>query len=131
MKHTAAKTLGTAVLGAAFAAACAGTAAAAPAPLPDSAGSLNSVAQLVPAGPQALSALTSTAPQALAGAQTAVTQGLATAPETLQGATQKATQPEAPKDLLGSLLGGLPVGQVTQGLPLLGGLTGLGGGLGA
>ncbi|MEO3974043.1 ATP-binding protein [Streptomyces sp. CAU 1734] len=114
MKQSAAKTLAVAALGAAFAAAAAGTATAAPAGLPEP--SLDSVAGAVPVG-DTLTKLPAGAPESLAGAQGALQEGLATAPGTLQGAGQRALAPEAPTDLVGSLLGGLPVNSLTKVLP--------------
>ncbi|MER7044288.1 ATP-binding protein [Streptomyces jumonjinensis] len=122
MKQSAAKTLGAAALGTAFVAAGAGTAAAEPAAFPDSATSLDTISSVVPA--ERLLTQVPAVSDALAGAQGALTQGAATLPGTLQGAGQRALSPEAPKDLLGSLLGGLPLNQLTQALGPLGGAAG-------
>jgi len=102
MKHSAAKTLGVAALGAAFAAAGAGAANAAPAapPVPDVPKTLETVTQSLP---------TETVTQSLPGAGEVVTQ----APSALGGGH---TNP------VGGLIGGLPVhGSPAQG----GGVNGL------
>ncbi|MFJ9039225.1 ATP-binding protein [Streptomyces sp. NPDC102406] len=110
MKQSAAKTLGVAALGVAFAAAGAGAANAAPA-LPDAAGTLGSVTSGLPLE-GALSSLPAGGPQALAGAQSALGNGLTAA----QPVVQKLTEGGDP---VGGLMGGLPVSQLpTQGLPL-------------
>jgi hypothetical protein len=114
MKQSAAKTLGVAALGAAFAAAGAGAANAAPA---------------LPEAPQALDSVTRTLPaenitQALPGAGEAVSQGqsaVGTGLAAAQPAVQKllADGPTAP---VAGLLGGLPIGKglPTHGLPVNG-----------
>ncbi|GGZ18793.1 hypothetical protein GCM10010387_09240 [Streptomyces inusitatus] len=137
MKQSAARTLGVAALGAAFVAAGAGAATAAPAPFPDSATSLDTVSSTLPAT-ELLSSVPA-GPESLAGAQSALTTSTATLPGTLQGAGQRALAPGAPTEAVTGLLGGLPVGQLTQtlpagglptgalptaGLPLVGGLLG-------
>ncbi|MDT0486288.1 MULTISPECIES: ATP-binding protein [Streptomyces] len=103
MKQSAAKTLGVAALGAAFAAAGAGAANAAPA-VPDATSALGSVSKGLP---------TETLPgggAALAQAQPALGAGLATA----QPAVEKvlADGPAAP---VAGLLGGLPVSELLLG----------------
>ncbi|MEV5984447.1 ATP-binding protein [Streptomyces sp. NPDC052051] len=112
MKQSAAKTLGVAALGAAFAAAGAGVASAAPA-APPAAGPVNAT-QALPTGK-----LT----QSLPGASEALGQGqraLGMALTATQPATQRvlADGPAAP---VTGLLGGLPVkGLPTHGLPVNG-----------
>ncbi|MFI2208855.1 ATP-binding protein [Streptomyces sp. NPDC020141] len=134
MKQSAAKTLGVAALGVAFAAAGAGAASAAPAPLPDSATSLDTVSSVLSA--QDLLTTLPGASESLTGAQGALTQSAATLPGTVQGAAQRTLAPGAPTEAVTGLLGGLPVGQLTQtlptgglpvpagGLPVVGGLLG-------
>ncbi|MEV5956935.1 ATP-binding protein [Streptomyces sp. NPDC051987] len=113
MKQSAAKTLGVAALGAAFAAVGAGAANAAPA---------------APAASQALDTVTRTLPaeqvsKALPGAGEAVQQG-----QTAVGAGLTAAQPAVQQVLAGGpakpvagLLGGLPLhGLPTHGLPVNG-----------
>ncbi|MBC2864261.1 ATP-binding protein [Streptomyces mexicanus] len=104
MKQSAAKTLGVAALGAAFAAAGAGAANAAPA-LPDAGktlGTVGAVGQVLPAQNVA---------KALPGAAPALAQATPTV-ETGLGAVQAAKP-------VGGLLGGLPVQSLpTQGLSL-------------
>ncbi|MFD3515267.1 ATP-binding protein [Streptomyces sp. NPDC058657] len=118
MKQSAAKTLGVAALGAAFAATAAGSASAAPA-LPDAAGALGSVTSVLPVG-QVASVLPAGSPEALAAGQAALGQITTTAPAALSQATDKA-------DPVGGLLGGLPTkGLPAGGLPT-GALPGLGG----
>jgi hypothetical protein len=114
MKQSAAKTLGVAVLGAAFAAAGAGAANAAPA-VPDAAGAVGSLTSGLPLE-QATSALPAGGPQALTGAQNALGHGLTAA----QPVVQKLTDGGDP---VNGLLGGLPTNSLpTQGLPIGGGL---------
>ncbi|MGW1496796.1 ATP-binding protein [Streptomyces sp. NPDC002402] len=108
MKQSAAKTLGVAALGAAFAAAAAGTATAAPA-LPDSALPLDTVTSVAPVQ-EALTQLPAGAPESLAG-------GASTLPGTVQGAATKVLPNADAADPVGGLLGGLPVGKATSGLP--------------
>ncbi|GGT11344.1 hypothetical protein GCM10010271_12590 [Streptomyces kurssanovii] len=105
MKQSAAKTLGVAALGAAFAAAAAGTASATPA-VPDPTGALGNVSTTLP-----LNEVTEKLP-AGAGAVAATT----------QGAVAEAV-PAGAADPVSGLLGGLPL---AGGGPLgaLGGLTG-------
>ncbi|MEV5613743.1 ATP-binding protein [Streptomyces sp. NPDC052225] len=116
MKQSAAKTLGVAALGAAFAAAGAGAANAAPA-VPDAAGAVGSVTSMLPVE-QAASTLPAGAPESLAAGQNALGSSLSTAeaaPAALSGDSG---------DPVSGLLGGLPVHQAlpTQGLPVAGGL---------
>ncbi|MGW4019756.1 ATP-binding protein [Streptomyces sp. NPDC005009] len=102
MKQSAAKTLGVAVLGAAFAAAGAGAANAAPA-VPDAAPALDTVNRAVPA--EKLSTALPGSDGALATGQELAGTGTATAePVTRQVGPQAATS---------GLLGGVPL----QGLP--------------
>ncbi|MCX4589686.1 ATP-binding protein [Streptomyces sp. NBC_01549] len=113
MKQSAAKTLGVAALGAAFAAVGAGAANAAPA-VPDASQALDTVTRTLPA--QNVAA-------ALPGAGEAVTQG-----QGALGAGAAAAQPAVAKLLadgpaapVAGLLGGLPLqGLPTHGLPLNG-----------
>ncbi|MFF5144647.1 ATP-binding protein [Streptomyces sp. NPDC013157] len=113
MKQSAAKTLGVAALGAAFAAVGAGAANAAPA-VPDSSQALDTVTKTLPA---------ENVSKALPGAGEAVAQG-----QSALGAGLNAVQPAAKQVLAGGptkpvagLLGGLPVrGLPTHGLPVNG-----------
>jgi hypothetical protein len=113
MKQSAAKTLGVAALGAAFAAVGAGAADAAPA-VPDATQALDGITRTLP---------TDTVAKALPGAGEALTQGQAAV-----GAGLAAAQPAAQKVLAegptapaAGLLGGLPVqGLPTHGLPVNG-----------
>ncbi|MGW2346085.1 ATP-binding protein [Streptomyces sp. NPDC001661] len=104
MMKSAAKTLGVAALGAAFAAAGAGAANAAPA-APDATDAVGSVTSALP-----LENVTSTLPgaESLSGAQTAVDNGLHTAGPVVDQAT-KALPTDGGNPVSG-LLGGLPVG---------------------
>ncbi|MCM2389310.1 ATP-binding protein [Streptomyces albipurpureus] len=115
MKQSAAKSLGVVALGAALTAVAAGTAAAEPAAFPDSATSLDTVGKVVPVH-EAIAQLPAGA-EVLAGGQAALIQSTATLPGTLQGAGQRVLAADAPKDVVGSLIGGLPVGQLTKALP--------------
>ncbi|MFF8538143.1 ATP-binding protein [Streptomyces sp. NPDC015532] len=113
MKQSAAKTLGVAALGAAFAAVGAGAANAAPA-VPDASSALDTVTRTLPAENVA-SALPGTA-QALAQGQSAVGTGMTAAKPA--AARLLADRPTAP---VGGLLGGLPLqGLPTHGLPVNG-----------
>ncbi|WP_432080363.1 ATP-binding protein [Streptomyces sp. WAC 04229] len=117
MKQSAAKTLGVAALGAAFAAAGAGAATAAP-ELPDTAQTVDSVARTLPA---------ETVSQVAPGAGNVVEQG-----RRISGTGLTAAQPvveqvlaeqlaEGPTEPVAKLLGGVPVqGLPTQGLPVNG-----------
>ncbi|MEU6122431.1 ATP-binding protein [Streptomyces sp. NPDC047123] len=103
MKKSAAKTLGVAALGAAFAAAGAGAANAAPAApaIPDPSAALGPVSSLLPVG-DAVKALPAGANESLAAGQGALGGGLGGA-----------------KGPAAGLLGGLPVGGTgVNGLPL-------------
>ncbi|MCX3059366.1 ATP-binding protein [Streptomyces beihaiensis] len=121
MKQSAAKTLGVAALGAAFAAAGAGAANAAAPALPDTTGALDSVTSTLPAG----------GTQALPQAESALNNAMTTA----RPVVEKVAPHVLPGDQGGQgapsgLLGGLPVNGLTgQGLPLGPGLPvgGLGG----
>ncbi|GGV87006.1 ATP-binding protein [Streptomyces griseoloalbus] len=106
MKQSAAKTLGVAALGAAFAAAGAGAANAAPA-VPDVVPALDTVTQAVPA-------------EKLSGALPGSDKALATGQE-LAGTGTAAAQPVAGQLPAPGLLGGLPLqGLPSQGLALNG-----------
>ncbi|MER6913784.1 hypothetical protein ABT354_19115 [Streptomyces sp. NPDC000594] len=117
MKHSAARSLGAAALGAAFAAAAAGTACAAPPPAPslEEVTSLDAVTSVVPVQ-KVVSKLPAGAPQTLHGvrssAQSALVEGASTVPGTLSTATTRAMAPGASQEVLSSLLGGLPVGEL-------------------
>ncbi|EGG48768.1 MULTISPECIES: hypothetical protein [Streptomyces] len=115
MKQSAAKTLGVAALGAAFAAAGAGAANAAPA-VPDVTSGLDTVTHALPA--DGLAKTLPGAGQVLGQGQGAVGRTLEAAEPAVQHALpggQGATGP------LGGLLGGLPVqGLPTHGLPVNG-----------
>ncbi|NEB79032.1 ATP-binding protein [Streptomyces sp. SID14478] len=117
MKQSAAKTLGVAALGVAFAAAGAGAANAAPG-VPDAAGAVGSVTSMLPVE-QAAKTLPAGAPESLAAGQNALGSTLHTAPAALPGGNGG--------DPVSGLLGGLPTkGLPTQGLPVGGGLPALG-----
>ncbi|MFI5802643.1 ATP-binding protein [Streptomyces sp. NPDC051561] len=127
MKQSAAKTLGVAALGAAFAATAAGSAAAAVGPsVPDAAGALTAVTSALPVD-QATSKLPAGAPEALNAGKDALGRSAATAPTT---AAQSLPAGEG-ADPVSGLLGGLPTkGLPTQGLPTQGLPTGAVPGLG-
>ncbi|MFJ9907159.1 ATP-binding protein [Streptomyces sp. NPDC101152] len=115
MKQSAAKTLGVAALGAAFAAVGAGAANAAPA-VPDASGALDTVTKTLPA--ENLAKALPGAGEAMTQAQPTLASGLAA----VQPAAQRvlADGPTAP---VAGLLGGLPVGRTglpTHGLPVHG-----------
>ncbi|MFE0811725.1 ATP-binding protein [Streptomyces sp. NPDC058794] len=117
MKQSAAKTLGVAALGAAFAAAGAGAATAAPA-LPDTAQTVDSVARTLPA---------ETVSQVVPGAGNIVEQGRQVSATGLTAAQPVVEQvveqqlSEGPTKPVAGLLGGLPAkGLPTQGLPVNG-----------
>ncbi|MEW1924726.1 ATP-binding protein [Streptomyces sp. NPDC088360] len=130
MKQSAAKTLGVAALGAAFAAAGAGAANAAPA-LPDASGLLGSAASALPTN-QVAENLPAGGPEAVAAGQSALGSTLeASAPtvaalgEGVKDASDRGKP--AAGDPVSGLLGGLPLagalptqGLPTQGLPLQG-----------
>ncbi|MVO83507.1 ATP-binding protein [Streptomyces sp. p1417] len=141
MKQSAAKTLGVAALGAAFAATGAGAANAASA-VPDVAGTVSTVTSAAPVGELA-ETLPDGAPESLAAGQSALGSGLTAVQPTLDqmvplgddeggngGAADRAVQgtkpaPAPAADPVSGLLGGLPVQQVlannalpTGGLPL-------------
>ncbi|WP_231630576.1 hypothetical protein, partial [Streptomyces clavuligerus] len=120
MKQSAARTLGAAALGAAFAVVSAGNAAAAatvPAPSLETLTSLDTLTNAAPVQ-KVVSKLPAGAPQTLTGVQAstqaALVESAATLPATLGSATARAMAPGAGKELLGSLLGGLPVGEVSK-----------------
>jgi hypothetical protein len=115
MKQSAAKTLGVAALGAAFAAVGAGAANAAPA-VPDASEALGTVTQTLPA---------ENVTKALPGAGEAVSQAQPTLTTSLAAAQPVAqeVQSPAPTAPVAGLLGGLPAGDTglpTQGLPVNG-----------
>ncbi|MCA1220675.1 ATP-binding protein [Streptomyces sp. 8L] len=110
MNRSAAKTLGVAVLGAAFAATAAGTASAAVGPLPDTGKALETVNKL-PVD-QVAKELPHAAPDTLTATRAAGGAVNETAPQVLQAV--KAANP------LGALLGGLPVNGLQNGLPVNG-----------
>jgi hypothetical protein len=107
MKQSAAKTLGVAALGAAFAAAGAGAANAAPA-VPDATQALGTVSQGLPT--ENVTKALPGAGDALTQAQPAVTTGLSAA----QPALEKVLA-DGPTGPVAGLLGGLPVGQIIPG----------------
>lgn len=111
MKQSAAKTLGAAALGAAFAATAAGSASAAVAPTaPDAGAALDSVTKNLPT-----ESLTKNLPEGtsegLTGAQAGLGSGVGTIRQTAPTALSAAT---AANPLTG-LLGGLPVGTLPVG----------------
>ncbi|KOT95215.1 MULTISPECIES: hypothetical protein [Streptomyces] len=117
MKQSAAKTLGVAALGAAFAAAGAGAATAAP-ELPDAAQTVDSVARTLPA---------ETVSQVAPGAGNVLEQGRKVSHTGLTVAQPVAEQlvaeqvAEGPTKPVAKLLGGVPLeGLPTQGLPVNG-----------
>ncbi|MEU6220441.1 ATP-binding protein [Streptomyces sp. NPDC047022] len=112
MKQSAARTLGVAALGAAFAAAGAGVASAAPA-LPDAPG-LDTATQALPTGN--IAGILPGAGEALGQGQNALGQVAAVGmPIAHQAVTEGPTKP------VSGLLGGLPVGSLpTHGLPVNG-----------
>lgn len=110
MKQSAAKTLGVAALGAAFAVAGAGAANAAPT-VPDASQALGTVTQALPV--QNVDGVLPGAGEALSQAQPAVAAGLSA----VQPAAEQALA-DGPAAQLSGLLGGLPVGQT--GLPVSG-----------
>ncbi|MEU5366582.1 ATP-binding protein [Streptomyces sp. NPDC005925] len=107
MKQSAAKTLGVAALGAAFAAVGAGAANAAPA-VPEAGQALGTVTHSVPA--QKVSGALPVASGALATGHNALGSGLAAARPSLEQAL--AGGPAAP---VHNLIGGLPAGQALPG----------------
>ncbi|MGW0080556.1 ATP-binding protein [Streptomyces sp. NPDC003393] len=113
MKQSAAKTLGVAALGAAFAATGAGAANAAPA-APDAGQALGTVSQALP---------TENVTNALPGAGTALNQAKPTVQRGLAAAQPVAQSmlEQGPTKPVAGLLGGLPVqGLPTHGLPVNG-----------
>ncbi|MER8044968.1 hypothetical protein [Streptomyces sp. NPDC094032] len=139
MKQSAAKTLGVAALGAAFAAAAAGTASATALPLVGT-DALGTVTSVVPLG-EDVTDLPSGVAETLGAGQGALNlgaeQGIGTLPQiadqagkALPPVTEQATKvpmdgvqtglAHTPAGQLTGLLGGLPVGQLTGGLPLNG-----------
>ncbi|MFF9850007.1 hypothetical protein [Streptomyces litmocidini] len=125
MKQSAAKKLGVAALGAAFAAAAAGTASAAPS-LPLDADALGTVTQAVPLG-DGLTELPDGAAESLGAGQGAldqgVDQGVKTLPATAGQATRNLPLDAAAGGLGATPLGGLgatPLGGLLGGLPLSG-----------
>ncbi|MFI0237136.1 ATP-binding protein [Streptomyces sp. NPDC016845] len=122
MKQSAAKTLGVAALGAAFAVAGAGAANAAA--IPDVAGTVTGLTSGLPLD-QVTGSLPAGGPEALHGAQNAVNNGLTT----VQPVVQQLAESDDPVD---SLLGGLPTNSLptdslpTKGLPVSPGVPVLG-----
>ncbi|MGW5970278.1 ATP-binding protein [Streptomyces sp. NPDC055186] len=108
MKQSAAKTLGVAVLGAAFAAVGAGTASAAPA-VPNADAALDTVAQSLQA--EDVSRVAPGTDRALQAGGDVVDTGMTTARPVAEQLTS-----EGPQEQVGGLLGGLP----TKGLPTQG-----------
>ncbi|MDH2391870.1 ATP-binding protein [Streptomyces sp. HNM0663] len=118
MKQSAAKTLGVAALGAAFAAAAAGAAAAEPAALPDSATSLDTVTKMLPVGEVA--PVQEVASKLPAGANESLAGSAMNLPATAEAAATRTLPTDHAHDPVSSLLG--PVSQGAGGVPLLGGL---------
>lgn len=125
MKQSAAKTLGVAALGAAFAAVGAGAASAAPA-LPDATDALGSATAMLPMD-QVADNLPAGGPEAVSAGQNALGSTLQAAAPTVDklGESTKAAADRgkpAAGDPVSGLLGGLPIAGVlpTQGLPLQG-----------
>ncbi|MER5308382.1 hypothetical protein ABT034_11395 [Streptomyces sp. NPDC002773] len=115
MKQSAAKKLGVAALGAAFAATAAGTASAAPS-LPLGADVLGTVTQAVPLG-DGLTELPDGASESLGAGQGALGQGLDQGAKNLPTTTAQATK-GLPLDGATGALGGLPISGLLGGLPL-------------
>ncbi|MFF3321546.1 ATP-binding protein [Streptomyces sp. NPDC002889] len=110
MKQSAAKTLGVAALGAAFAAAAAGTSCAAALPqLPVAAGALDTVTHAAPV-PDALGKLPAGAPTSLAQGKTALADATASVPAAVQQAAKKGLPTGGAAKPATGLLGGLPIG---------------------
>ncbi|MFG2499769.1 ATP-binding protein [Streptomyces sp. NPDC048441] len=112
MKQSAAKTLGVAALGAAFAVAGAGAANAAPS-VPDPSDTLGTAASTLPLD-EVSKALPAGGPEALAASQSALGSGVQAAEPTVNKLASGDAGPVA------SLLGGLPVSDALplQGLPV-------------
>ncbi|MFC9791961.1 hypothetical protein ACFVJI_04890 [Streptomyces sp. NPDC127584] len=117
MKQSAAKKLGVAALGAAFAAAAAGTASAAPS-LPLNADAVGTVTKAVPLGAD-LTMLPDGAAESLVAGQGALGQGVDQGVKTLPAAAGQATQ-SLPLDAAAGGLGATPLGGLLGGLPLNG-----------
>ncbi|MEU8519514.1 hypothetical protein [Streptomyces sp. NBC_01216] len=117
MKQSAAKKLGVAALGAAFAATAAGTASAAPA-LPAAPDALGLVTQTVPLG-DGLTELPDGASESLLAGQGAVGSSVDQGVKTLPAAAGQATR-SLPLDAASGPLGSTPVGGLLGGLPLNG-----------
>ncbi|ALO10610.1 Secreted protein [Streptomyces venezuelae] len=115
MTQSAAKKLGVAALGAAFAVAAAGTASAAPS-LPIGADALGTVTKAVPLG-DGLTTLPDGAGESLSAGQGALGQGLDQGVKTLPAAAGQATQ-SLPLDAAAGGLGATPLGGLLGGLPL-------------
>ncbi|MEU7071164.1 hypothetical protein AB0B30_20530 [Streptomyces narbonensis] len=115
MKQSAAKKLGVAALGAAFAVTAAGTASAASS-LPLDADALGTVTKAVPLG-DGLTTLPDGAGESLAAGQGALGQGLDQGVKTLPAAAGQATQ-NLPLDAAAGGLGATPLGGLLGGLPL-------------
>lgn len=125
MKQSAAKTLGVAALGAAFAAAGAGAANAAPA-APDPTAVLGTATSTLPVG-QVAEVLPAGAPEALSASQSAIGSGTQALAPTVEGLASGEIKPSGKEgklvtDPVSGLLGGLPVAGAlpVQGLPLEG-----------
>ncbi|CQR62236.1 ATP-binding protein [Streptomyces leeuwenhoekii] len=110
MKQSAAKTLGAVALGAAFAAAGAGTAGAVNG-APDPGQALDPITRTLPA--ESLTRSLPGAGEALSQGETAAEGGL----RAVQPTAQKL--PQSPTDPLAGLLGGLPVNSLPVTLPLI------------
>ncbi|ATW50180.1 ATP-binding protein [Streptomyces xantholiticus] len=123
MKQSAAKTLGVAALGAAFAAAGAGTASAAPA-VPELAGGLGNVSHTLPLD-EVAEELPAGAAESLAGGPSAVTDTASTLPAAAQKTVGEVV-PAGTTEQISGLLGGLPLTgpfhTLDAGLPVGGGL---------
>ncbi|MYW68519.1 ATP-binding protein [Streptomyces sp. SID8379] len=119
MKQSAAKTLGVAALGVAFAAAGAGAANAAPG-VPDAAAALDSVTQNLPTE-SVTKALPAGAPESLAAGQNALGSSLNTAKPIVDHAAPSML-PTDGADPVSGLLGGLPLAQTLPAGGLAGGL---------
>ncbi|MFD6987408.1 ATP-binding protein [Streptomyces sp. NPDC059943] len=109
MKQTAAKTLGVAALGAAFAATAAGSASAAPA-APDAGGALDSVTKNLPT-----EGLTKGLPNGTSEGLTAAQDSLGSGVGTVRQVTPTALSAVTAANPLTGLLGGLPVGTLPVG----------------
>lgn len=107
MKQSAAKTLGVAALGAAFAATAAGAASAAAPAVPDAGGALDSVTKNLPT-----ESLTSVLPDGTAEGVTAARSALGAGVGTVRQTAPTALSAITAANPLTGLLGGLPVGSL-------------------